>query len=298
MILKEKSKGVIALVVLSFGFALMSIFGRYLGAAFTPLQQLYLALGVGFLISLIIFPRTLTLNKLLTGPRKDWIFIGYRVILGYLLGGTMYRASLSLTKISNVTFIQSIPFAAILGFTLFKEKFTLPKFLLITLSFIGAVIISVQDVSSLITVGTGELLSFFSALIFSISYVSRKWQTTHFNDREMAQILLLLGFIVLFVVSIITGELWPPLHWDNLLLLSVIGSGFFNAINIFLINYGFRTVANVTASNIITLEAVFAVIMAYFFYREIPSPIEFIGGLFIIGSMITLNNLDSRHPSN
>ena len=75
-------------------------------------------------------------------------------------------------------------------------------------------------------------------------------------------------------------------------MVSVVLTGFFNAINIYLINYGFRHVKAVLASNILTLESVFALILAFIFYRELPTLKEFLGGVLIIGSVVQMNRLE------
>lgn len=290
---KEK-KGIIALVVLAFGFGMIAITARYLSSHFTLYQQLYLSLAVAFVISLFIFPKSLTIARIRSIPRKDWVVMLFRVVIGYVIGAALYRESLTLTKISNVTFIQSIPFAGIFGFLFFREKFTFKKVLFLLVAYIGVLLIAIKDFSSIFTFGKGEIFSFVSSAFFSLSYVSRKWMSDHLTDKEIAQLLLLMGTVILFVVSLAKGESLPPLDWQWLLLVSLFFTGFFNAINIFLINYGFKNVKVVLASNILTLESIFALILAAIFYKELPSLKELLGGALIIGSVIQMNRLEEK----
>ena len=293
MISSERARGVVSLIALALGFGAIALFGRFLGDySFTPLPQLYLAYGVGFIVSLFLFGRTLSVSRLTKLSQRDWLIMFSRVIIGYLIGGSLYRASLVLTKISNVTFIQSIPVAAIFGFVLFKEKFTVSKALLLVLSYVGVIIISVKDYSSILSVGKGELFSLISAVLFSFSYVARKWQSDSLNDGEISQILLFLGFVILLGVSLLTGETLPRENFSLGVAGAIFVSGFLNATNIFLINYGFRRVEAVLASNILTIEAVFALILALVFYHEFPSLIELAGGILILGSVIQMNRLE------
>ncbi len=287
----KTSKGVLSLVFLAFGFATIAITARYLSYHFSLFQQLYLSLGVAFVLSLFIFPRTLTLKRIKEIPNKDYLVMFFRVIIGYFIGGSLYRDSLTLTKISNVTFIQSIPFAGLFGWILFKEKFTFKKFAYLLIAYIGVIIISVKDYSSVLSVGQGELFSLIASALFALSYVSRKWQTNFLSNKEIAQILLFLGTTIIFLVSVLTGESLPRINLDFILIVSLVSTGFFNAINIFLINYGFKNVKAVLASSILTLEAVFAVILAIIFYKEFPSVKELFGGALIIGSVIQMNRL-------
>lgn len=287
-------KGVLALILLSFGFGMIAITARYLSFYYTLFQQLYLSIGVAFILSLFIFPKSLNLKRIKAIPQKDWVIMLFRVIIGYLLGASLYRESLTLTKISNVTFIQSIPFAAVFGFILFKEKFTFKKLLLLLVAYLGVLLIAIKDYSSIFTFGKGELFSLASSALFSLSYVSRKWQTDFLNDKEITQILLFVGTIVLFTASLINGESLPTINWQRVLLLAIFFTGFFNTINIFLINYGFKNVKAVLASNILTLEAIFALILAFIFYRELPNLKELLGGALIIGSVIQMNRLEEK----
>lgn len=278
------------MVLLALGFALIAIFGRFLGKDFTPLQQLYLATGVGFALSILIFPKKITPSKLRNIPQKDWLIMAFRVLIGYVVAGSLFRASLVLTKIGNVAFIQSIPFTAILGVILFGELLTLSKVLYLLSAFIGVVLISINDYATLLSFGRGELYSLISALLFSLSYVSRKWQTNYLNDYEIAQILLGLGGVVLFLSSLILGENIPPLSaWTSVVITGVTITGFLNAINLIFINYGFKRVDNVTASNLLTLEGIFALALAYILFHEFPNPKELLGGFFVILGVIGMN---------
>jgi drug/metabolite transporter (DMT)-like permease len=235
-------KGILSLILLAFGFGAIAITARYLSFYYTLYQQLYVTIGVGFLVSLIIFPKTLSFERLKKIQRKEWVVMVFRVIVGYVLAGSLYRESITLTKISNVTFIQSIPIAGILGWILFKEKFTYKKLFFLAIAYVGVLLIAVKDFSSVLTFGRGELLSLISTLFFALSYVSRKWQTDLLTDKEIAQILLGLGTFILFLISLVKGEGMPVWNWEFALLLSLFFTGFFNAINIFFINYGFNNV--------------------------------------------------------
>src|SRR3972149_2679886 len=291
MNLSKRSKGILALILLAFGFGAIAITVRYLSDFYTLYQQLYLTIGAAFIISLFIFPKTLNPQRLKKIPSKDWGIMVFRIVIGYLIGASLYRTALTLTKISNVTFIQSIPFAALFGWLIFKEKFTLPKFLLVALAYVGVIIISIKDLSTPLSFGRGELLSLISSAAFSLSYVSRKWQSDYLNDKEISQILLFVGTLVLFMASFLRGEGLPQISWQAVALLSIFLTGLFNAINIFLINFGFNNVKVVLASNILTLESIFALILAFIFYKELPTLRELFGGILIVGSVIQMNRL-------
>lgn len=290
----NEQKGILALVILCLGFGVIAIAARHLSSYFTLFQQLYLSLAVAFIFSLFIFRTNLIIKRLKKVPKKDWFIMFLRVVIGYIIAASLYRESLVLTKISNVTFIQSIPFGAILGWILFKEKFTLKKFLLLMLAYIGVLLIAVNDYLSVLVFGKGELFSLISTGLFSFSYICRKWMTDYLDDKEMTQILLFIGAVLLAGISFGRGEPLPHINFEWLLLISLFFTGIFNVLNIYLINYGFKNVPVVLASNILTLESVFALILAFIFYRELPSLKELAGGVLILSSVIAMNHTESK----
>ena len=82
--------------------------------------------------------------------------------------------------------------------------------------------------------------------------------------------------------------------WSWGILAAVLGAGLFNVFNIYLTNYGFQKVEAVLASNILTLEAFFAVILGFIFYREVPLIKDLFGGIVIISSVIAMNKLKAK----
>ncbi|OGK35713.1 hypothetical protein A3F60_00910 [Candidatus Roizmanbacteria bacterium RIFCSPHIGHO2_12_FULL_39_8] len=112
----------------------------------------------------------------------------------------------------------------------------------------------------------------------------------------MSQIALFIGFVILFGLSLINAELIPvfPINGGLLFIVALFLLSFINTIDGLLINFGFKHVPPVLASNILTLESVFALGLAFIFYREIPLVKECIGGILIIGSVIQMNKLEEK----
>ena len=67
-----------------------------------------------------------------------------------------------------------------------------------------------------------------------------------------------------------------------------------NVFNTYLTNYGFQKIEAVLASNILTLEALFAVILGFVFYREVPLIKDLFGGVVIISAVIAMNKLEAK----
>lgn len=284
----------VVLVWLAFIYAVMGIFVRYLSTSFAVFQQIYLRMFAGFLLSLVFFNKSLDLSKLRRISGREWLLLTIRAFSLYLLGVNLYTRALLLTKYSNVSFIGSLPLVALFGFILFKERLTFKKVLLVVFAFIGAALISVSNYSNLLSWSRGDLLALVSTVFFAFAYVTRKWHSDLLTNREITSLILLIGSVMLFTASIFSGESIPVGGWSLGIFLAILASGFFNVLNNFLSQYGFQKVEAVHASNILTLESPFAVLIGIFLFAEFPTLKELLGGSLIILSVIFMNKVEKE----
>ena len=291
---KDRQKGIVALIFLAFVFACMGLFARFLASGFHLIQQVYLRVLVAFVLALFVFGKDLDFSKLKKISSMEWLLLLFRSLAQYTVGVVLFTQSIILTKYSNVSFIGALPFTAVFGFLLVSEKFTWPKMFFIVTAFLGVTLIAVKDYSHIFSWGFGEILAFISAAFFALGYVTRRWHTGLLNNKEITILLLFLAVVMLIPISFLLGEPLPIHGWTNALVLAVFGAGLFNLTNLSLINYGFQNVEAVLASNILTLESTFAIILGFLFYQEFPTLKEFLGGLLIIGSVIKMNQIESR----
>lgn len=292
MNLSNKQKGILALIGLAFTYASFGFFTRYLSVRFGFFQQLYLRIFLGFVLGLLIFSKKIDFAKLKKISFFEWLLLIFRSLSYYLLGAAMFNKAILLTKISTVSFVSSLPMTAVLGFLILKEKISFKKLFYLVLSFIGVVIISVKNISSIFVWGQGETLALLSSFFVSLSIVSRKYQTKLLNNLEITQIMLFIAFLLLFATSLLSKEGWPTNNWSWTILLVISIAGLLNIMMVFFTNYGFEHVKTSIASNILTLEMFFAVIIGFVIYREVPSIKDFIGGALILFSVIHMNRLE------
>lgn len=290
----DREKGILSLVLLALVFASMGLFARYLSTGFLLFQQVYLRMLAAFIVGCFVFRNRIDVLKFARLSIKDWGVIVLRAVSYSLFGIILFTQAIIITKYSNVSFIGSLPMTAVLGFILLREKFNLRKFSLVLLAFFGVFLISIQDYSDIFVWGRGEILTLISTIFFSLSYIARKWQSNVLNNSELTVINFLIAFLVVFLVSIFKGDGLPTQGWHLGILLAVVGAGIFNILNVFLTNYGFQKVEAVLASNILTLEAFFAIILGLFFYQEVPLVKDFLGGLIIIASVIAMNSMRAK----
>jgi len=290
----DKEKGVLSLVLLALVFASMGLFARYLSTGFLLFQQVYLRMLAAFIVGYFVFRKQVDLSKLKRISKKDWLVIIIRAVSYSLFGIILFTQAIIITKYSNVSFIGSLPMTAVLGFILLHEKFSYKKLALVLLAFTGVLLISVKDYSNIFAWGKGEMLTLISTVFFSLSYIARKWQSDLLNNKELTVINFLVAFLAVFIVSIIKGDGLPLTGWHWGLLLAVVGAGIFNIMNVFLTNYGFQKVEAVLASNLLTLESVFAVVFGFVFYKEVPYVKELLGGVVIVLSVIGMNKIEAK----
>lgn len=251
----------------------------------------------GFVLSFVFFRKSIDFKKLQKLPLKEWGLLALRAFSYYLLGVVLYTQALLLTKIANVAFIGAIPMTAILGFIILRERLTLEKISLISLSFLGVLAISAQNFSNILAFGKGEIIALLSTFFVSLGFISRKWQSKKLNDREIATFMLFFAFIFIFLASILKGEGLPLYNWHLGVVLILLLAGLLNVGVSFLMNYGFSRVKAVLASNIIALDPVFATFFAFLVFQEVPISRELWGGVLIISSAILMNRVEAEQSS-
>lgn len=291
MKLSNKQKGIAALIGLAFSYASFGFFTRYFSASFGFFEQLYLRIFAGLILGFLIFYKQINFSKLKKISLKEWLLLIFRSAAYYLLGAGMFNKAVLLTKISTVSFISSLPMTAILGFIILKEKVTSKKIIYIFLSFVGVVIISVKSFSNLLVWGPGEVLALLSTTFVSLSIVFRRFQTKLLTNLEMTQIILAFATIFLLIASFTVKENLPIYNWNWAIFFMIVLTGLANIGMIFFTNYGFEHVENSLASNILTLEMVFAVIIGFVIYKEIPTIKDLLGGILILFSVIQMNKI-------
>lgn len=292
MKLTQKQKGVISIVLLALLFASMGVFARYMQTNFTLFQQVYLRIAAALMLSLFFFKNKINFGKIYKISLKDWVVLIFRSLMLYVFGVSLFTYGIINAKYSNVSFISALPLTAVFGFILLKEKFTIKKMAYVMLAFLGVIFISVTDMRNLFNWGRGEFVTLVSVVFFSLSYIGRKWHSKLLNNYEITTLIFLISFVFVFLTSFFMGEGLPTHNWSYFLGLVVLFAGLFNVGNLYLTNYGFERVEAVFASNLLTLESLFAIVVGFIFFREVPVMRELVGGAMIIFSVIKMNELE------
>ena len=73
-------------------------------------------------------------------------------------------------------------------------------------------------------------------------------------------------------------------------------AGAFNVVNNFLSSYGFQYIPAILASNLLTLQPLFALVISMALYGEMPVIKELAGGAIIIASALAMHRAQAREP--
>ncbi len=280
----------LSLLLLAMVFATMAIPVRYLNTEFSIFTQTYLRVILAFILSYIFF-HSIRSEKILKISRKDWIILTIRGLLTYSIWVTAFSYSIVETKISNAAFIQAIPWVALFWWTLLREKFRMKDAILVIIACIWVIFIWVKDFSHLWSFGKGETAAVISSLAFALSYIMRRWLSEELNNQELTFIQLGIGWFFVLIVSLILWEWIPPLEsfTSTFILWLLIISWLLNVANLWLTNYWFSHSSAIVANNILSTEWVFALLLGFLFFKELPNTREIIGSLLIMGSVILIN---------
>lgn len=289
--LSESKKGILALVGLAFVFATMGVYARYLDTGLPLFEQTYLRiLGASFL-GIVLFWRGITLDKILSISIKDWWIILFRSAT-LAAGVVFFTLAILTTKFSNASFIAVIPLLPLLGYFFLNEKITPRKLFLISLAFLGVLLIALHDFGDLSSWGKGETYALLSAIGFDLSYVGRKWQSEYLNDRESTVVIFFFEGLFILIAGFIAQEPFAPASAFSPAIIGVlIVASLTNVLNLYLTNYGFKRVDVSVAGNILTLETAFALMFGIVLYHEIPVLRELLGGAMIVFSVYQMNKL-------
>jgi drug/metabolite transporter (DMT)-like permease len=278
----DEVKGAAGLVGAAFIYSFFGILTRTIGFAIPVFYGSF----VRQLVSLAILAIPL-FGKRLWAPIKykdlPWFFLrsvgGFFGYIGsyfafyYIPIGTAYFIFYGGSTIAGYFF----------GKTLLGEKLTKLKVISLLLALAGLILIYIQSI------GGGNPLYMGMAFIAGVGtgtwYTFSKKISGRYSDVQLNFTDFSFSCIFMLVLSLIFREQWvaPAFNvlWlaNALFILMFISTGQ-------LIVYGFRRLDAQIGSLIMLMEVLFGVVLAYLFYREIPSVWAFVGGALIITAIV------------
>jgi drug/metabolite transporter (DMT)-like permease len=289
----KKTLAILSLSFVALGYSLASVAVRFLAEGFQPFTQVYLRIGLGFLLSLLIFGKHISIQKLTKVSKKDWVLLIIMGTAGYGLAVDLVTLGVLHTKLLNVAVLTSTaPLFVFLYSLIFLRKHVNKLiFLFILLGVYGVGIIATKSFLPTISdFGIGEFYSLLFAAGVGCYSISRRFLSKNITNSEITVIVMFFAFISSFLVAMIAQE---PLTLDGfsqpIVLLGLAIGLIFNLTNTHLENFGFQYIRPVIGSQLLLLENVFSPILGFLLFSEVVSGIEFIGAAIVIGSVVIAN---------
>lgn len=229
------------------------------------------------------------------------LLIVYGLVLALFNSNWTLSVAINGASVATVLCYSSTAFTALLGWWFLKEKLGLGKITAVLLSLVGCLLVSgalyasswqVNFLGILTGIGTGLCYAIYSLMGRSFSQRGLNIWTMQIYAFSFAAFFLLIfnllsGGVLPGTAKNISEMIWPQLNLFGWLVLFIMAAGptllGFSTYNISL-SYLPSSVANL----IVTLEPVFTTIMAYFFFGEVLSFIQLMGGLMIVGGVVVI----------
>jgi drug/metabolite transporter (DMT)-like permease len=286
MKLSLKKKAVIALCIVGLSYTLLNVSVRMMEVSFSPLTQVYLRIGLGLLLTLLFFSRSIHYHKIKHISRRDWMILLVMGLFGYGLAVIFVTLGVLQTKLLNVAIIGSTtPFFVLFFSVMFLRK-RISNLLLFFLlfSFYGVCVIATKSFFPVLThFGLGELYVLLYAAGIGIYVLGRKFLSDKLNNSEIAAVVMGFAFITSLVCALVARETFSIASFFNpTAFFGLLLGGILNIIVIKLQNFGYQHLNEVTGSQLLLLENVYAPVIGLVLYQERILPIELIGTLTVL----------------
>lgn len=238
-----------------------------------------------FLASLLLLPAVWIKRKdLLLLTRKDLLILTISGIF-LALHFALWFGSLKLTTVASSTIILALqPLVALGGgYLIYKERTDLKTVLTISVAFIGIVIIAAGDFGISTDHFIGDVLSFLSVIAI-VGYLLIGQSTVKKISHWIYSFsVFLIAGMVLFLYNLalqVDMAGYSSTEWQIFILLAI-----FPTLAHVIYNHLLKYINTTTVSMSILGEPVGASILAVFLLGEMITPLQFVGGLFVLGSV-------------
>jgi drug/metabolite transporter (DMT)-like permease len=291
--MKYKTVPILAAILLALLLALMGALVRMMQSSFGTWQQVYLRILLAGIIAVFVFRKSFTWSFLGNLRFHDFAIYIIRAIFVYVFGVGFFTIAVEHAPLGTVSFISSLPILGLIAWILFRERVKLATLPYIGFSIVGLVLLTGLNMVSL-RVGWGEFAAIICMLGFDIGVLMSRYHRKTFSIYQNTTLLLLVGWVPLFIVSMLNHE---PLLSHHITVAGWVGlalSAIFNVVILYLINFVFSHMKAYVAGNLLLLEGVFAAVIGFFAYGEIPTVLALLGAAIILLSGYMISVIDGH----
>lgn len=283
MVLPERTRGYLAIIVAAVLFGIWPTLSKLVLNTVSPI-------AIAFLIQVIPGAALLPFVRRVRIHRSDWKLIVLSGVVGAVIGPLIYFYGLERTTASNAVFLSNSEsfFTMLFAYAFLRERATRREYLALGGIAVGAFLVTTQlrfgDVLFLEFV-LGNVMLVAAAASWGSSNTMSTVLLRRIPIVPLLEIQLLIGAVVFGGIVVVTGtSLAVPVNvLPALVLLSLSAVGVFSV----LFFYAFRTIGAMRTGAVLPSSAFWGILVAlYVFPTDILSPVQVIGGVLMVGSLI------------
>lgn len=202
-----------------------------------------------------------------------------RAVVGRVIGSVTFIQACVYAPLGNVGWLSALPTSVLFAWLVLGERVSTRELALLGLGVTGVALIVGPSFGSVESLGFGELCALLSAIVVGFASTLGR-QAVREADAWSATVWMLLATsITSTVVALLVdgGLVFPSLAklpiFALVVLMVVVGSS--GSL------YGYTHLSASLATAILTLEAVWAMMVGYLLYGEVPSSVAVLGGALI-----------------
>jgi len=293
LVLPERTRGYLAIIVAAVLFGIWPTLSKLV------LNALISPLAIAFLIQVIPGVALLPFVRRVRFQRADWKLIVVSGVVGAVVGPLIYFYGLERTTASNSVLLSNSEslFTMLFAYAFLRERATRREYIALAGIAVGAFLVTTQlrfgDVR-FVEFLVGNLMLVTAAACWGSSNTMSTVLLRRIPIVTLLEVQLLIGAAVFAGIVAFTGtSLAVPLDvLPALVLLSLSAVGIFSV----LFFYAFRTIGAMRTGAVLPSSALWGILVAlYVFPTETLSPVQVLGGVLMVGSLIAFYIL--RGPS-
>lgn len=261
--------------------------------SFDSFQQTYLRILLAGIVALIVFRKQLSKRLFVSLSKKEWGIYSMRATVSYAVGVAAFTVAIQHADLGVVSFISTLPVLGLLAFMLFRERLSQISLVFIAVSILGLFFLTGADIHNF-HLGIGEIASIVALIGFNVGFLLSRLHRKERNNFENTTILLLIGWIPVFAISLILNEALIPHNVSTAAIIGLILSAIFNVVGLYATNYVFTNLKAYVAGNILLLEGIWATVIGAIWYSESITGAVIVGGLLIIASAFAINRIEAK----
>jgi drug/metabolite transporter (DMT)-like permease len=283
LVLPERTRGYLAIIAAAVLFGIWPTLSKLVLNALSPL-------AIAFLIQVIPGVALLPFIRRVRFQRADWKLIVVSGVVGAVVGPLIYFYGLERTTAANSVLLSNSEslFTMLLAYAFLRERATRREYVALAGIAVGAFLVTTQlrfgDVR-FVEFLVGNVMLVTAAACWGSSNTMSAVLLRRIPIVTLLEVQLLIGAAVFAGIVVFTGtSLAVPVDvLPALVLLSLSAVGIFSV----LFFYAFRTIGAMRTGAVLPSSALWGILVAlYVFPTETLSPVQVLGGILMVGSLI------------